>query len=123
MNTQTHPPAVSPVYGGSFQFTSEGGEEELVTVTLLGQDVGEQEVHVLGHMAVPLQRVEASGKEEGWYEVRDRTGAKLAGSGGDTGLMVVLTVAPANPAAPRFAGSASIMSSQDKVPPKKPSVE
>lgn len=46
----------------------------------------------IGHIAVPIQRFAAAGKEEGWYEVRRQDGQVVVGDAGKTAVLVSLTV-------------------------------
>jgi hypothetical protein len=62
----------------TFAFTVAAPQEALATAVLFAQAGGDEaapkEPVVVGHIAVPIARVQASGKEEGWYEVRTSEG-------------------------------------------------
>lgn len=68
----------SIMWDETFQMGARGETSDLVTIILWASE-GSNEPVCVGHIAVPIARVQATGQEEGWYEVRDRTGQVVKG--------------------------------------------
>eukprot|EP00960_Hanusia_phi_P072452 767787-Hanusia_phi.AAC.4 len=83
-------PSIQPTWNESFRLACPPPGKELITVVFFGkkaQHAGKTSRVYIGHIAVPVERVAESGKEEGWYEVRDSSGNSVQGSTGPTAVL------------------------------------
>ena len=75
-------PTSAPVWNESLQLVSKDPPADLVTLMFWGLPVNAQEGNervFLGHIAVPSSRVLKVQREEGWYDLRDKTGKIVSG--------------------------------------------
>lgn len=78
----------------SFQFPVEASRDALATVVLWALDRSGSRV-MIGHIAVPVARIAASSREEGWYDVRSADGVPLTTATGPSAVLVNFIFAPA----------------------------
>lgn len=106
------------MWNESFQFTvPAGGGKELVTLILWAVSPGDGSRENMGHIAVPASRVAASGKEEGWYEIRKADGQILTGggAGAKTALLVSLSYTPVAAELPVSSGWCAVLGKDGSV--------
>ena len=94
-STQASRPTASPVWNESLQLVCSEAPEDLITLIFWGWPQSEalpkaSERTFLGHIAVPASRVKDVGREEGWYDLRDKHGNLVSGPEGTTERWLVL---------------------------------
>uniref|UniRef100_A0A7S4UGG8 PDZ domain-containing protein n=1 Tax=Guillardia theta TaxID=55529 RepID=A0A7S4UGG8_GUITH len=83
-------PSSQPTWNESFCLVTPPPGKQLITVVFFGkkaQHAGKTSRVYIGHIAVPIERVAESGKEEGWYEIRDSTGKPVQSESGQTAVL------------------------------------
>ena len=94
-------PAGNPVWNESLQLPCSAPPSDIITIIFWGTPEGnasarrgasketETDKVFLGHVAVPSQRVAQSGREEGWYDLRDTNGEIVHSGGGAAAAALV----------------------------------
>lgn len=85
-----------PCFMQEFKSQVMADNDTMVSLSFHQQDSEGRHV-LLGYVAVPLQRVLQSGREEGWYDLRSNKDGLVQGVGGIAEVLVAMTVSTLPP--------------------------